>query len=172
MEKYILQVEGDVKERVDKYLSEKLFLSRSQIQKLIDEGHVKVNGEKIKTSYKIKLGDNIEVVIPPPENTEIISEDLPLEIVYEDEDLLVVNKPRGMVVHPAVGHFQGTLVNALLYKVKDLSGIGGAIRPGIVHRLDKDTTGLLVVAKKRLCSSTFIRTIEAKNIKKGILGFM
>ncbi|HOJ93365.1 MAG TPA: RluA family pseudouridine synthase [Dictyoglomaceae bacterium] len=166
MEKYILQVEGDVKERVDKYLSEKLFLSRSQIQKLIDEGHVKVNGEKIKTSYKIKLGDNIEVVIPPPENTEIISEDLPLEIVYEDEDLLVVNKPRGMVVHPAVGHFQGTLVNALLYKVKDLSGIGGAIRPGIVHRLDKDTTGLLVVAKNDYAHQHLSEQLKQRTLKR------
>jgi len=166
MEKYILQVEGDVKERVDKYLSEKLFLSRSQIQKLIDEGYVKVNEERVRTSYKVKFGDSIEVVIPPPESTEIISEDLPLEIVYEDEDLLVVNKPRGMVVHPAVGHFHGTLVNALLYKVKDLSGIGGAIRPGIVHRLDKNTTGLLVVAKNDYTHHHLSEQLKQRTLKR------
>ncbi|HOP94996.1 MAG: RluA family pseudouridine synthase [Dictyoglomaceae bacterium] len=166
MEKYILRVERDLKERVDKYLSEKLLLSRSQIQKLIDEGYVKVNEERVRTSYKVKFGDSIEVVIPPPESTEIISEDLPLEIVYEDEDLLVVNKPRGMVVHPAVGHFHGTLVNALLYKVKDLSGIGGAIRPGIVHRLDKNTTGLLVVAKNDYTHHHLSEQLKQRTLKR------
>lgn len=135
-------------ERIDKYLVDKLEnMSRSKIQLLIDEHHILVNNEPTKANYKVQSQDQIQISIPEPEPINVIPEDIPLEIIYEDEDIVVINKPQGMVVHPAAGHTHGTLVNALLYHIKDLSGINGKIRPGIVHRLDKDTSGILVVAK-------------------------
>lgn len=135
-------------ERIDKYLVDKLEnMSRSKIQLLIDEYHILVNNEPTKANYKVQSQDQIQISIPEPEPIDVIPEDIPLEIIYEDEDIVVINKPQGMVVHPAAGHTHGTLVNALLYHIKDLSGINGKIRPGIVHRLDKDTSGILVVAK-------------------------
>lgn len=122
--------------------------SRTMASKLIDDGMVKVNGITVtKNSAKVKTGDEVTVEIPEPEDVSIVPEDIPLDIVYEDSDIIVINKPRGMVVHPASGVYSGTLVNALLYHCTDLSGIGGAIRPGIVHRIDRDTTGLIVAAK-------------------------
>lgn len=134
--------------RIDKYLCLKLEkLSRSRIQKLIEDGDILVNKNQIKTSHKINPGDQIEIRIPEPQTSEIVPEDIPVNIVFEDEHLLVVNKEAGMVVHPAYSNFTGTLVNALLFHCENLSGIGGVKRPGIVHRLDKDTSGLLVVAK-------------------------
>jgi len=167
MVEYQLIVENkDEIDRIDKYLVKKVHLSRSQIQVLIDEGYVKVNGFIVKSSYKVKPGDIINVIIPPPENTEIIPKDIPIQIIYEDNDLLVINKPRGMVVHPAHGHYQDTLVNALLYKVKDLSGIGGELRPGIVHRLDKDTTGLLVVAKNDFSHQKLSEQLKNRTLKR------
>ncbi len=122
-------------------------LSRSRVQKLVAGGEVTVNGSAAKSNYKVREGDRVCVKIPAPEQQEVAAENIPLDIVYEDSDLLVVNKPQGMVVHPAAGNYSGTLVNALLYHCDDLSGINGVIRPGIVHRIDKDTSGLLVVAK-------------------------
>ena len=135
--------------RIDQYLSTALNdLSRSYIQKLIGDGQIKVNGE-ISTSKKrlVLKDDMIEVNIPDPELLKIVAEDIPLDILYEDDDLIIVNKPQGMVVHPAPGNYSGTLVNALMYTAERLSSINGVIRPGIVHRIDKDTSGLLMVAK-------------------------
>ena len=123
-------------------------VSRSYIQKLIKEGHVSVNGKPVKANYKLGAGDEISVEIPEAKEPDILPEDIPLDILYEDQDILVVNKPKGMVVHPAAGHYSGTLVNALMYHCKDsLSGINGVMRPGIVHRIDMDTTGSLLVCK-------------------------
>ncbi len=133
--------------RIDHYLASHLTLSRSAIQKLIKSQLVTVNGEPVKQNYKIHPGDEIRVFIPGISPIPLIPEPIPLNILYEDEYLIVLNKPAGLVVHPAPGHERGTLVNALLYHCKDLKGIGGRERPGIVHRLDKDTSGVLVVAK-------------------------
>lgn len=133
--------------RIDQYLTNHLPLSRSAIQKLIKEDLVKVNKQGVKANHKIHPEDVIRVIIPGPAPVPLMPEPIPLDILYEDKHLLVINKPSGMVVHPAPGHDSGTLVNALLYHCKDLKGIGGRERPGIVHRLDKDTSGLLVVAK-------------------------
>ncbi len=139
---------ADVGIRIDRYLAEKTGESRSFITKMIDNGLVTVNGRKASKNHKISGGDSVEAYIPEPEPCEILPEDIPLDIIYEDGDIIVINKPKGMIVHPATGIYTGTLVNALMYHCKDsLSGIGGVIRPGIVHRIDKDTSGLLVVAK-------------------------
>lgn len=135
-------------ERIDKFLAERMVdLSRSQIQSLIENGSVLCSERQVKSNYKLRAGDEITVVVPEPETTEVEPEDIPLDVVYEDGDIIVVNKPRGLVVHPAAGHMKGTLVNALLHHCKDLSGINGVLRPGIVHRIDKDTSGLLMAAK-------------------------
>ena len=134
--------------RIDKLLSEKYSdKSRSFLQGLIEEGSIKVNNKTIKSNYKIRENDEIEVTIPEAKELQVEAENIPLDILYEDSDCIVVNKPKGMVVHPAPGNYNGTLVNALLYHCKDLSSINGVIRPGIVHRIDKDTSGVLVVAK-------------------------
>lgn len=136
-------------ERVDKYISDNIAeLTRSAVQGLLDKGNVLVNGRTVSKSCKLKGGEELTVTLPEPQPMDAIPEDIPLEIVYEDSDLLVVNKPKGMVVHPAHGNYTGTLVNALLYHCGgSLSGINGVIRPGIVHRIDKNTSGLLIVAK-------------------------
>ncbi len=149
MENKVLQAEEFVGDRIDKFLSCRLEeVSRSYIQKLIKEGHVSVNGKPVKANYKLGAGDEISVEIPEAKEPDILPEDIPLDILYEDQDILVVNKPKGMVVHPAAGHYSGTLVNALMYHCKDsLSGINGVMRPGIVHRIDMDTTGSLLVCK-------------------------
>lgn len=149
MEELIFKITSEeVNKRIDKYLSEVIEnKSRSFIQGLIDNDNIKVNDKLIKSNYKLKLNDIIEVNLPEPLELEVKAEDIKLDIVYEDHDVIVVNKPQGMVVHPAPGNYAGTLVNALLYHCKDLSGINGVIRPGIVHRIDKDTSGILVVAK-------------------------
>ena len=133
--------------RLDVALAEKTEKSRSYIQTLIQEERVLVNGQVKKANYKVQEGDQVEINFPEPQALDVLPENIPLEIVYEDNDLVVVNKPPGMVVHPAPGSWHGTLVNALLYHCRNLSGINGVIRPGIVHRIDKDTSGLLVVAK-------------------------
>ena len=148
-DKEIITIEEDTcNERLDKYLS-LIYpeLSRSFIQGLIKDGNVFVNEKTAKASLKLKTGDILSVYIPEPEELGVEPEDIPLDIVYEDADIIIVNKPQGMVVHPANGHFTGTLVNALLYHCKDLSGVNGVMRPGIVHRIDMDTSGLLVVCK-------------------------
>lgn len=135
--------------RIDKFLSDTLNgFTRSGISKRIADGNVKVNGTEISKNYKCRMNDNILVIVPDAVPLEVQAQNIPLDIVYEDDDLLVVNKPKGMVVHPAAGNYSKTLVNALLYHCRDsLSGINGVIRPGIVHRIDKDTSGLLIVAK-------------------------
>ena len=135
--------------RIDKYLTESLVVfTRSAVSKLIEDDNVTVNGKAVNKNYKLRLNDSINVFVPDAAPLEAEAEDIPLDIVYEDDDLLVVNKPKDMVVHPAAGNYTGTLVNALLFHCKDsLSGINGVIRPGIVHRIDKDTSGLLIVAK-------------------------
>ena len=149
MENFKFEIlEEDNGKRIDKYLSSLLDgKSRSYIQRVIDDGKVNVNGKIVKSNYKLKIKDIINLEIPEPTELEVIPENIPLDILYEDKDVIVVNKSQGMVVHPAPGSSNGTMVNALLYHCKDLSGINGVIRPGIVHRIDKDTSGILVVAK-------------------------
>lgn len=141
-------------------------LSRAYAQKLIEKGKILVNDRPSHSSYKLKLDDKISIDIPPPEKYEVKPENIPLEVVYEDDDLLVVNKPRGMVTHPAPGHYEGTLVNALLYHVKGLTGVGGVERPGIVHRLDKDTSGLLLIAKTDLAHRSLSKQIKDRTVKR------
>lgn len=133
--------------RLDKAVADLTDLSRSLANEEIKNGQILVNGELKKAKYTVKEGDVISYVLPEPEVVDYVAEDLPLEIVYQDSHVAVVNKPQGMVVHPSAGHTSGTLVNALLYHIKDLSGINGVLRPGIVHRIDKDTSGLLMIAK-------------------------
>lgn len=135
--------------RIDKWIAETLEdLSRSRIQQLLKEEHIFVNGKSVKANYKVAEGDLIEIDVPEATEPDIVAENIPLDILYEDDDILIVNKPKGMVVHPAAGHYTGTLVNAIMYHCKDcLSGINGVMRPGIVHRIDMDTTGSLIVCK-------------------------
>jgi 23S rRNA pseudouridine1911/1915/1917 synthase len=154
-------------ERIDKALATiQEGWSRSQVGNWLDEGAIKVNGGDVKAKYKVKEGDVIEVNVPEVEDLEIIAEDLNLEIVYEDADVLVVNKPRGMVVHPAPGHTTGTLVNGLMHHCKDLSGINGVARPGIVHRIDKDTSGLLMVAKNDVAHESLVNQLVEKSVTR------
>jgi 23S rRNA pseudouridine1911/1915/1917 synthase len=159
--------QADDKKRIDVFLTEKIpEHSRSYIQKLIKDGLVLVNGEKVKPNFKVKPGCVIDVTIPPPQEISLQPEPMELDIVYEDDDIVVVNKPQGMVVHPAPGNYSGTLVNALLYSCDELSGIGGVIRPGIVHRLDKDTSGLLVVAKNDAAHRSLAQQIRDRTLKR------
>lgn len=155
-------------DRLDHFLASKkeIGLTRSQVHRLIDDGYVEVNKEAPKASYKVKVDDRIVVKIPPPVKLEVKPENIPLDIVYEDEDLVVVNKSRGMVVHPAAGNYSGTLVNALLAHCSDLSGIGGVLRPGIVHRLDKETSGLIVVAKNDAAHNSLAKQFKNRTILK------
>lgn len=155
-------------ERIDKFLTDYLKShSRSFIQKLIKDGHVKINGSGIKSNYRIKEEDRVELVVPDPIETDIIAENLNLDIVYEDEDLLVVNKPKGMVVHPAAGHATGTLVNGLMYHCgENLSGINGVLRPGIVHRIDMDTTGLIIVCKNDQAHNSIAEQLKVHSITR------
>lgn len=152
--------------RLDVGVTEVIGKSRSYVQGLIEEGLVLVNGAVKKSNYKIRPEDNVTVVIPPPKELRVEAEAIPLKIVYEDEDLLVVNKPQGMVVHPAPGAWAGTLVNALLSHCQNLSGINGVLRPGIVHRIDKDTSGLLVVAKSDLAHQGLAEQIKAHSMTR------
>ncbi|MGG5316278.1 RluA family pseudouridine synthase [Enterococcus sp. AZ072] len=149
--------------RIDKVLNERLKdYSRSQIQQWIKDGQVSVAEQPIKANYKVSKGDQILIRIPEPEELELIAEDLQLDIVYEDEDVVVVNKPQGMVVHPSAGHSHGTLVNGLLHQIKDLSSINDVVRPGIVHRIDKDTSGLLMVAKNDQAHEALAKQLKDK----------
>ncbi len=153
-------------ERLDVWLVRRLpEHSRSFIQMLLQNGCV-TGGSKLKANAKIKSGEVFEVTLPEPEPLEVTAEDIPLDVVYEDGDIIVINKPAGLVVHPACGHASGTLVNALLFHCKDLAGIGGVQRPGIVHRLDKDTSGLLVVAKNDLAMNSLKQAFQEKTIQK------
>ncbi|MFD2728182.1 RluA family pseudouridine synthase [Enterococcus camelliae] len=149
--------------RIDKQLSEKLVdYSRSQIQMWLKKNYVQVNGEIVKANYKVQKGDVVLIHIPEPETLALLPENLPLEIVYEDQDVAVINKPQGMVVHPSAGHPKGTLVNALLFHLDHLSSINGVIRPGIVHRIDKDTSGLLMIAKNDQAHESLAKQLKEK----------
>jgi len=154
-------------ERLDSYLSDELEnVSRSYIQSLIKKGHIEVNNIKKKASYIVKHGDSITVNLPEPEKLEIKAENIQLNFIYEDDSLLIVNKPQGMVVHPAPGNYTGTLVNALLYHIDKLSSINGVIRPGIVHRLDKDTSGLLLIAKNDFTHRFLSEQLKDRNVHR------
>ncbi|MCJ7458416.1 MAG: RluA family pseudouridine synthase [candidate division Zixibacteria bacterium] len=162
----------DKGKRLDLFLAGKnLNLSRSRIQKLIDEGKITVQDKKVKSHYKIKGDEKIVIEIPPPEKLSLEPQDIPLDIVYEDKDLLAVNKPAGMVVHPAAGNYKDTLVNALLFHCKDLSGINGVLRPGIVHRLDKNTSGLLVVAKNDFAHTNLADQLKNRTLTREYAAF-
>jgi len=166
MERVEFQIETDQGERTDKYLSEKMpELSRSYLQRLIKDGCVLVGGRSVKANYKLRAGDVLSICIPDAVEPDIRPENIPLDIIYEDADILVVNKPKGMVVHPAAGHYSGTLVNALLHHCGDsLSGINGVMRPGIVHRIDMDTTGSLLV-----CKNDFAHQFLAEQLKEHLI---
>ncbi|WP_212934616.1 RluA family pseudouridine synthase [Bacillus hominis] len=154
-------------ERIDKFVAEiNSEWSRSQVQQWIKDDVVTVNGKSVKVNYKVKENDEITVTIPEPEELDIQPEDMNLEVYYEDADVLVVNKPRGMVVHPAPGHTKGTLVNGLMHHCTDLSGINGVMRPGIVHRIDKDTSGLLMVAKNDMAHESLVNQLVAKTVTR------
>ncbi|MDR1753977.1 MAG: RluA family pseudouridine synthase [Eubacterium sp.] len=154
-------------ERIDKYISAESDLTRNSAAILIKDGNCIVNGRSVNKNYKLRIGDLVELNIPLPKDIDLIPENIPLDIVFEDDDMIVVNKPQGMVVHPAHGHFSGTLVNALLYHCKDsLSGINGELRPGIVHRIDMNTSGLLMVAKNDFAHVRLASQIKEHNIKR------
>lgn len=149
--------------RLDKALADLTELSRSQANDEIKKGTVLVNGKAVKAKYAVKVGDVVTYEVPKEEVLEYTAENIPLDIIYEDDDVAVVNKPQGMVVHPSVGHTSGTLVNALMYHIKDLSSINGVIRPGIVHRIDKDTSGLLMIAKNDTAHNALAAELKDKN---------
>lgn len=166
MENKITIICDENKIRIDKYIKLE-GITRSMIQNLINSGEILVNNNTVKVNHTLSIGDEITVNIPEPESAEIQAEDIPLDIVYEDDHLLVVNKPQGMVVHPAAGNYSGTLVNALMHHCgENLSGINGVIRPGIVHRIDKDTSGLLLVAKTNLAHLSLSEQIKEKTVKR------
>jgi 23S rRNA pseudouridine1911/1915/1917 synthase len=158
------QQKGDRIDKVISTLDEEW--SRTQVQQWIKEGNVLVNGQRIKTNYKCNMKDEIEITIPDPELLDVIPEEMDLDIYFEDKDVLVVNKPSGMVVHPAPGHLTGTLVNGLMTHCKDLSGINGVLRPGIVHRIDKDTSGLLMVAKNDMAHEKLVNQLVEKSVTR------
>ncbi len=160
--------DSDAGQRIDKLLSVHLNdFSRSYIQKLLSNQAVLIHGQPIKSNYKVKAGDHIQVEIPEPEVLDVQPENIPLDIVYEDSDILIINKPKGMVVHPAAGHYSGTLVNAILYHCQDeLSTINGVLRPGIVHRIDMDTTGLLVVCKNNAAHQSLAEQLKVHSITR------
>jgi len=158
--------------RLDRFISGKASLSRSYARKLIDDGNVTIDGRPGKASLKLDPGDIVTVILPPPAPTSPEPEDLPLKIVYEDADLLVIDKPAGLTVHPAPGHPSGTLVNAVLAHVPDLPGINGSLRPGIVHRLDKDTSGLIVVAKTDAAEKSLSQQIRGRTATKVYLALV
>ena len=171
--KEIIKVEEKISgERIDSYLAKRLELTRTRVQELIKEEQIKVNYKKIKSSYKIEENDEIEVIIPEIQEVEIIPEDIKIDIIFEDKDIAVINKQAGLVVHPAQGHYSGTLVNAILYHIKDLSGINGEMRPGIVHRLDKDTSGLIIIAKNDKAHLELTNMFQNKEIKKTYLAIV
>ena len=168
----LLEIKGDT-ERLDKYVNA-LYpdLSRSYIQQLISEGKITVDGNAVTPKYKAKSGSLLRVRVPKPVELQIEPEQIPLDIVYQDEDIAVINKAQGMVVHPAPGNYSGTLVNALLYQLDGLSGINGVIRPGIVHRIDKDTSGLLVVAKNDEAHQSLARQIKNKTAHRTYIALL
>lgn len=166
--------EEDQGVRLDRYLSSQVpSLTRSYLQTLIGEGRVLVDGKPPgKAGFKLKPGQEVTLELPPLKKLTVEAEDIPLEVVYEDEDVIVVNKPQGMVVHPAKGHYSGTLVNALLFHCQDLSGINGTLRPGIVHRLDKDTSGLMVAAKNDAAHAHLASQLKSRQVKRHYLALV
>ncbi|WP_211654493.1 RluA family pseudouridine synthase [Planococcus alpniumensis] len=174
MEELTIHITEEQKgERIDKVISAvDEEWSRSQISNWVKDGHIKVNGETVKPNYKVRLQDEILITPPLLEELDAEPENLDLDIVYEDEDVLVVNKPKGMVVHPAPGHASGTLVNGLMYHCTDLSGINGIVRPGIVHRIDKDTSGLLMVAKNDLAHTSLVDQLVEKSVTRKYLALV
>lgn len=165
--------EGDAGKRLDVFLAGEIEdLTRSHIQKLIAEGKAEVNKEPARASYRVRPGDLILLQVPDPEGLEVKAEPITLDVFYEDGDVIVVNKPRGMVVHPAEGNYSGTLVNALLYHCRDLSGINGVMRPGIVHRLDKDTSGLIMVAKNDTAHGSLAQQLKDRLVTRRYLALV
>ena len=168
MIKEIIVEQSEEKNRLDSYIASKdLELSRSMIKKLLEDGKITVNGEITKASYKVQLNDKIEIDIEKPKEVKLEAQEIPLDVIYEDNDILVVNKQKGLVVHPGNGNLDGTLANAVMAHCKDsLSGIGGELRPGIVHRLDKDTSGLLIIAKNDKAHIKMSEQIKDRKVKK------
>ena len=166
IEEFQIEIEGG--ERIDKFLTNEMVdYSRSYVQKLIKDGHVKVGDKTVKANYKLSYDEIIRVEIPDLTEPDIVAENIPLDILYEDDDILFVNKPKGMVVHPAAGHYSGTLVNALMYHCGDsLSGINGVMRPGIVHRIDMDTTGSLLVCKNDVAHQKLAEQLKEHSIHR------
>ena len=164
----ILEItENQSGERIDRFLADSQDLTRSFIQKILKEGEVIVNGKSVKANYKLRKGDRIEFEIPEAVEPDIVAEDIPLSILYEDADVLVVDKPKGMVVHPAAGHYSRTLVNAVMYHCKgELSGINGVLRPGIVHRIDRDTTGSIIICKNDMAHNEIARQLKEHSINR------
>lgn len=161
-------VENEEGERIDRFLAQEMQdKSRSYLQKLIKEEYIKVNGRPVKPNYRLALGDRVEVILPDVKIPDILPENIPLDILYEDNDIIIVNKPKQMVVHPAPGHYTGTLVNALMYHCgQELSGINGAIRPGIVHRIDMDTTGSIVACKNDMAHQSLSAQLKDHSIHR------
>lgn len=168
MSKIVYNVQDSYEDlRIDRFLAEQSeSLSRSYIQKLIKDGNLLVNEKPCKSSYRVQTGDDISFEVPESISPEICPEDIPLDILYEDADLIVINKPKGMVVHPAAGHYSGTVVNALLHHCEDLSGINGILRPGIVHRIDKDTSGAIVCAKNDISHRSLADQLKNHSITR------
>lgn len=164
----ILEItENQAGERIDRFLADSQDLTRSFLQKILKEGEVIVNGKSVKANYKLRKGDRIEFEISEAVEPDIVAEDIPLSILYEDADVLVVDKPKGMVVHPAVGHYSRTLVNAVMYHCKgELSGINGVLRPGIVHRIDRDTTGSIIICKNDMAHNEIARQLKEHSINR------
>ena len=164
----ILEItENQAGERIDRFLADSQDLTRSFLQKILKEGEVIVNGKSVKANYKLRKGDWIEFEIPEAVEPDIVAEDIPLSILYEDADVLVVDKPKGMVVHPAAGHYSRTLVNAVMYHCKgELSGINGVLRPGIVHRIDRDTTGSIIICKNDMAHNEIARQLKEHSINR------
>ena len=168
MEQYLFEIQEDQQMRLDKYLAEQFpEQTRSYLQKLIKDGEVLVNGKSVKTGYQLSKGDEVSVNIPEPKELDVAPQKMDLDIVYEDEDVILINKPKGMVVHPAPGHTTDTLVNGLLYHCKDnLAGINGVARPGIVHRIDRDTTGILIVCKNDMSHNSIAAQLKEHSINR------
>ena len=168
MDNYLFEIQDDQQMRLDKYLAEQFpEQTRSYLQKLIKDGEVLVNGKNVKTGYQLSKGDEVSVNIPEPKELDVEPQKMDLDIVYEDEDVILINKPKGMVVHPAPGHTTDTLVNGLLYHCKDnLSGINGVARPGIVHRIDRDTTGILIVCKNDMSHNSIAAQLKEHSINR------
>ena len=158
--------------RVDVFVSEKISLTRSAVKKLAEEGHLFASNRPVKAGYVLKAGEEVTIEIPDPVPIAAKPEDIPLDIVYEDEDIAVINKPQGMTVHAGSGNYEGTLVNALLFRLDKLSGINGELRPGIVHRIDKDTSGLLVVAKNDMAHLSLSKQIQEKTCHREYLALL